>query len=479
MDNLGMDPRSEWTPERVALLGRNAFLVLVAAIVLGMFAVHANLYYVGAIVSAAVLTLMVVWQFEATLMIYALIAFIPWGKTPDLAVGGSGVGKGVFVSEIMLGYILMIWCGKYLFRVLPGNRPKSGFHTAIILYLVYSVLNLVNSFIFWDPHINREMQKPMANMAELMLRFLSAGAFVIFATSVTNTKWLKWITIAILTAGLYNTLNALAGSPIPIAAPWWPLITLLPAGYFCAVVLDSGKAIHWRILAGFAVVVMIVTIFFRNIGWVSGWLGLIPALAVVTYLKSRRFFAIVLVVVVLASAIAWPFLQKNVVEESKAGGDYDRFSLMRAGWRYATSFPLGVGLGNYRSYNIFYGEKWETTSYTSAHGTYSQHLSEMGIPGTILFLAILIGGCRWLLRSYRKMSPGFSRTFVLAAIGQIVGIAIAASVGDYIFPTYHNGGLCTFSATVYSWLIWGLAVAHVRIDTAKNEVLTVEEYVSC
>lgn len=62
------------------------------------------------------------------------------------------------------------------------------------------------------------------------------------------------------------------------------------------------------------------------------------------------------------------------------------------------------------------------------------------------------------------MLPGPSKTYLLAAMGQLVGISAAAFIGDYIVPAYHNGGIMTFSSTVYSWLIWGLAIAHIRIS---------------
>jgi hypothetical protein len=90
------------------------------------------------------------------------------------------------------------------------------------------------------------------------------------------------------------------------------------------------------------------------------------------------------------------------------------------------------------------------------------------MPGTVLFLAILVGGFLWLLRSYHDLPKGPSKTFLLAVMGQMAGIAAAASIGDYIIPSYHNGGLGTFSATVYSWLIWGLAIAHMRIAREQN-----------
>ena len=453
-----------WTPERVSALARDVAIVVFGGIVLGLFAAAAGAYYVVMAAAVAAIISLIVWQFEIVLIIYALAAFVPWGRTPDIAMGGSGLGKGLYVSQVLLGLLLAIWFVKYLLLTLPEHRIRSGFHLPIALYLGYSVLNVVHSYIFWDPHVNRMYQYPHVNAAELGIRFLSAGAFVMMATTVSSRKWLKWTTVALCVPGIYNLFKALFGLPLPVMAPWWPLIALLPVCYCYAVMLDGRSGRPARVGGGVVTAAAVYMTLIRGIGWISGWLALLAALGAVTLLNSRRLFVVLAVAVAVAVAAAWPFFHEKVVLESQAQGDYDRFALIKGSWKYATTFPLGVGLGNYRSYNSFYyGREWGTTTYTSAHSTYAQHLSEMGIPGLLLFLAILFSGGAWLVKSYRSAAPGISRTYLLAAFGQLVGISCAAFIGDYIIPTYHNGGLTTFSSTVYSWLVWGLAVAHVRL----------------
>jgi len=461
----GVGKSSDWTPERVALTGRNVGLVIAGGVAFGLFAVVMQLYWIAAAIGGSLLVGLVAWQFESALVLYALVAFVPWGRTPDMATGGSGVGKGLYVTEIMLGFLLAVWFGKYIFGTLPKNRIASGFYVPMGLYLGYCLINVWNSFLFWDIHVNRRYQYPTVNFVEIGLHALSVGALVMMATSISSRKWLNRVTVALMVAGAYHCVNGLLGGRIPIQAPWGSLLLLLPACYLWAIVLDPGQSWLRRGLAAGAVALAVLTVFVLSISWVSGWLGLFVALGVVTFIKSRKTFFALLAVVCVTCLVAWPFLHKNVVEESQSGGDYDRFALMAGAVKYASAFPLGVGLGNYRTYNSFYyGEKWGTTSYTSAHGTYSQHLSEMGFPGLVLFVSILIFGFRWMWVNYRAMLPGPSKTYLLAAMGQLVGISAAAFIGDYIIPTYHNGGIVTFSTAVYSWLIWGLAIAHVRIS---------------
>ena len=458
------------TPDRVAVGLRRTGWVLAAGVGLGIFAAIMQLYYVCALIGAMLLAGLIAWQFESTLMLYALIAFVPFGRTPDMAVGGSGIGKGLYVSELMLGFLLVVWFLKYIWGNLPKNRITSAFYLPSGFYIIYCLINVWNSYLFWDIHVDTSYQYPVVNFIEIMLRVLSIGALIMMATSIQDRRWLGRITLALIFSGIYNLVNSLLGNKIPISASWWSLLSFLPAGYLTAILLDSGRTVLVRMASSAVLALFIYVVLVRSISWVSGWMGLIVVILVTAYIANKRAFLVLLVLGGFGFAASWPFMHANVIAASEEEGDFDRFDLLKGGLKYASAFPLGVGLGNYRTYNSFhYGEKWGTTSYTSAHGTYSQHLSEMGFPGTILFLSILFFGFRWLLANYRKLPRGPSKTYILAVIGQMAGISAATFIGDYIVPTYHNGGIFTFSTTIYSWLIWGLAIAHVRISRQEAD----------
>jgi hypothetical protein len=463
VDSTYKSARVEWAPDRRPIRAGTLWFVALAGVFIGIFAIATNAYIIAAVVAGILLIGLTARQFQAALAIYALVAFVAWGRTPDLAVGGSGVGNGLYISELMLCLVLAVWFAKYLFGTLPTDRIKSGFHVPIALYIAYCVLNVVNSFIFWDSHIDPIHQHWQVNVTELGLRILSAGAFLVMATAPVSRRWLYWVTGAILAPGLYQLMNSSLGDVIPVKAVWWPLVIFLPAFYGWAYATDSANTWPKRMAWGFIVALSVFAILIRNLEWVSGWLGLGVGLGVVSLIRSRKLAAVLLLLTVVICAVIWPIIHSEVIVSSENERDFDRLSLLAGGWRYATTFPLGIGMGNYRSYNsYYYGDKWGTTSYTSAHGTYSQHLAEMGIPGLILLLAILVSGFTWMLRSYRSIEDRFTRTYLLAAMGQLAGIASAGILGDYIIPTYHNGGVVMFSATVYSWLIWGLSVAYVR-----------------
>lgn len=464
MRGLETSHRAEWTPERVAAVSRAVAFVAIGAVALGIFASIASAYYVAAIAGAIVVLLFISWRFEAALIIYALAAFIPWGQTPDLAVGLSGAGRGVYVSEIMLCLLLAVWVLKYLLKSLPRDRIRSGFHVPIALYLAYSVLNVVHSYLFWDPHVSKAYQSPMVNLTELGLRVLSAAAFAIVATGISSREWLKWTTILISVPGLVNLANRAVGDPVPLTAPRWEFIALLPISYCMIVLLSPQQGVFRRLVCGSVVLASFYVMLFKDICWVSGWLGLLAGLGLVTYFCNKRVLALGLVVLAIITVVAWPFFQMHVVEETQRSDDLHRVQLFAASWRYATTFPMGIGIGNYRSYNSYhYGREWNVPTHGSAHGIYAQHLTEMGIPGLVLFVGILVGGYRWMLKSYREMETSGPTRLLLACMAQLVGVSVASVIGDYIIPTYHNGGILNFSASVYCWMFWGLAVAQVRL----------------
>jgi hypothetical protein len=117
---------------------------------------------------------------------------------------------------------------------------------------------------------------------------------------------------------------------------------------------------------------------------------------------------------------------------------------------------------------------WNTTQFSSAHGTYAQTLSETGWPGLITLLLFMAVTIRMLFGYWRVLPPGVTKTYLLGALGATCGIFVAAFNGDYIFPAYHNGGLGSFGATVYTFLLIGVAMA-----IAKEQSIVWTKHGSC
>lgn len=143
----------------------------------------------------------------------------------------------------------------------------------------------------------------------------------------------------------------------------------------------------------------------------------------------------------------------------------DRTRMLIAAVRYAEAFPLGVGPGNYRMVNQYYGRKdvWNTTQFTSAHGTLAQTLSETGWAGLIALITMITAILRCLWKRSREDSV------VMGIAAGCTAIAFASFLGDYLFPTYHNGGLAHFGSTIVFWLAAGIGIASPQQSETENE----------
>ena len=140
--------------------------------------------------------------------------------------------------------------------------------------------------------------------------------------------------------------------------------------------------------------------------------------------------------------------------------------MARGALLYALKFPLGVGPGNYRAYNIFYGgpTEWNTDDASPLRTASTRRRwpnsasSACSSPCCSSWRALVM-----LARFYRRMPPGPSRTFVLGLAGMWAGICAASGIGDYLIPVYYNNAVSTMATTIYAWFGLGIAVAHARL----------------
>lgn len=467
-------------PEDILRLIGAAGLILVVGLVLGGFTFHelngrGTAYYVLALCLGVVLTAVAFQRFELALALFISVIWINFGGTPDLAKGvSSGTGKSLFPVELGVMFLIFIWIlrsvglGRLRIAWTPMNWP-------LVAYLLFSVWTAVNGYLFWDPALTRfyaglpggGRTAPQVTVLELMLRVLSVSTFWLIASSLTDVRWLRRISLLLMLPGVlicllyYHVLPSVGGwKP---AGDWSALVEILPACALWAWLLEArSKSPGLRVLAWVGLGMLVFQLFFVGISWISGWLALFVGLFFIALLKSKRLFAGLVALGLILVLASVPFLKTHVIQDVETSGDMDRFSLLRGALLYALHFPFGIGPGNFRAYNTYYGSAsmWHTTVYTSAHDFYAQTLSEMGFAGLLLTLLWVFVGIWMLVRFYRQCPPGFSRTTILSIAGAWTGICAAGVVGDYLIPVYHNGGLINLSSTIYAWIGLGVAVAH-------------------
>ncbi len=450
-------------------------LLLLCGLVVGNFTFHElstrkTSYFIIAACVAVVLTALAYRRFQPVLAFFVGAMCLGIGGTPDLAQGNSGGGKGLYPVEIEAMFLLFVWAlrgvGLRKFRVV-----RTPMNLLLGLYLAYSVWSAANGWLFWDPAVSHfyagqpggGKTAPQVIVLELTLRLLSFVMFWLLASNINKAKWVRWSAWLLLLPGALVLLASLHLLPMLVGG-WSTLFEFVFGCTLWAFILEGGGTARTRFGAGVLLAMLIFEVFFVNIRWISGWIGLFSGLAFVTFLKSRRLLVVLLCVAAVLAFLSQPFLKSRVVEKVQTSGDLDRFSMQKAAVKYALKFPLGIGPGNFRAYNVYYGGRnvWNTTGYTSAHSFYGQALSETGFPGFLLVLAWVISGVVMLTGFYRRSPPGPGRIRILGIAGMWAGLCTSAYLGDYLIPVYHNGGLGNMTSTIYAWLGLGIAVAQAR-----------------
>ncbi len=385
-------------------------------------------------------------------------------RTPDVATGGSGGGQGLPLSQLGLAALLVVWIAKR-FAAQNFGLYKMPLLVPAALYLFVCFWSTINSLVFRDPQVMAHsfVQYTQVNILEMALRVLALGAAVMIANEL-NGRALRAAAVVLLVPGL-ATFSGLV--PFLPSSTYLTFAQVISASVLTAFVLTRQGAL-WIRVAGAAFALSILgALLLNGTEWVSGWFSCMVALTVVTFFANRRLLVVACVLVTLLVLVRFDYFYQAVYVTNFYKGKLtnNRTDMIRAGVLYATKFPLGIGLGNYRQYNQWYGSKevWNTTSFSSAHGTIGQALSETGFLGLFALLLLLASIVRMLYHAWRVLPPGRAKSYVLGALGAFVGVASAAAFnGDYIFPTYHNGAMATFGATVYLFFLIGVAGAIAR-----------------
>ncbi len=482
--DAGHEPGFSLRPEDILRVVLAGIVVLIGGLTLGNLTFHelqtrGTGYFILAGSIAIILTAIAFYRFQPTVALFTGLLWITTGGTPDIAQGvSSGTGKALYPVELGALFLLFIWILRGV-SLRQFQIVRTPINKWLIAYFAFSVFTAANGWLFWDPALTHAYaglpgggKTPIPVVVlELMQRVLSIGMFWLMGSILTDPVWLRRSSYVLLVPGAIALIAHLHHLP-DILNVYNGLLEIVLACALWAWLLEKPESSTpgRRMLAWLCLALIIFQVFYMNLRWISGWIGLFIGLFFVAWLKSRRLFAGLIGGGGLLILLAQPFLKSQVLHKVQTSGDLDRFSMQHAALMYALHFPLGVGPGNFRAYNMYYGSPamWNTTTYTSAHNFYGQALSEMGFGGLILTLAWVIAGVLMLARFYRRSPPGFSRTMILAIGGMWAGLCGASYLGDYLIPVYHNGGLANLGTTIYAWIGLGIAVAHARANGALD-----------
>ena len=247
--------------------------------------------------------------------------------------------------------------------------------------------------------------------------------------------------------------NVLAGSLIALM----PLLLAMP--------LFAWKELGWgeRILFGVGLIIAMAGLLLTQSR--SALLALSAALMIVFILRSSWFWIAPLAVLLVGLGLLVNFGQEEFVlrftDLISIEGLGQRADIWTRAVYMIQDFPLtGVGLGHFsEAFRIFYPMSLDPTSHMPhAHNLFLQVGADLGIPGLVLWLSILLSSlaAAWAVyRRGKKIDRALVRAFGAGLLGCQLAIILHGFFDSVLWGEIRIAPLV--------WWIWGMSIAALNV----------------
>jgi O-antigen ligase len=436
---------------------------------------------VGVLALAAALGLFVSKQhrFDGTLILVAFVAllvaslWLRWG-TGEISLAGVMVAGGLLnfyalptgtesrvpFSLLIAGVIVLRWV---LTLVLDKNRavPASPITKPVLAFAIVSIVSFGWSTVLRDSDVWVPRSWPVIQSAALMVNILLPLLAMFIAVTVRDVCWLRrfaWIliglgTITILADVLHLPLGSFYASGAGGLFRSWVAVLAYAMALFDRE-LSLGKRALLFALAGAWLYYAIGP----GISWMSGWLPMIVAVGIVTLLRSRKLFVVMLVSVVLIVGLNTGYYYQKVIGDSTAEGDLQRLTLWQMNLDLVAKHPVfGVGPAGYAVYNMAYHPQ----DARSTHNNYFDVLAQTGAVGLLVFLWLFGRFLRygWQARRALRRTYGFEEALACATFGGCFAALMGMMLGDWVLPFAYNQTIRGFDNAVFTWIMLGAMIS--------------------
>jgi len=372
-------------------------------------------------------------------------AFIPL-KIP------TGRGSPLVGSLLLSIFLVGIWIIKMMLvdkrlvlKPSPANIPALGF-------MAVTVISLIWSNILRDPLVSAPSIFVFVQLGAASVMVISPAVTLLVANLIDSLRHIKIMVGIILAIGVIglvenflnvNLLTVIGG----LTSAWIVCIA------FGLALFNDHIRLGWKVALIGLVGAWFLWNLVLNLNWYAGWLPGLVAVCVIAFLRSKRLFLAILVLLAVYILINRNSIADNIVFKQSNDGD-TRLAAWNANWSITSQhLLLGTGPAGYAAYymSLFPNQAMAT------HNNYIDIIAETGIVGTVFFLW-LFGALVWqgfkVVRRLRGRRD-FLEAVSVAIFGGLIGCIAIMAFGDWMVPFAYTQTIAGFNYTVYSWLFIG------------------------
>lgn len=435
---------------------------LAASIVVGYFASRGSTRVPLAAIGlpAAVFGIyMLTRKFE---LLVALLPVLALAVPIDISTGTyTQLPISLLLTLALLGVWILTAVVRSRWRVTPSpiNRPMA-------LFALLMCISTVWGTVWRDPVLNMGLFKnfQVVQIASLITYLASIGAALLIGNFVNTRRRLKFLLGCFILFGTLMTITQLFSIPQGFLNDrgLWGLWTVIPA---LALILVHPR-LHWgwRVALLVLIAANLYQTIYMNLLWKSGWIPTVVAIFVAVFIRSRTWFAILMVAVVILVISQQAFFIQMIEDEINEGAD-GRIGMWEINLRIINDHWLfGTGPAGYAPYYLTYYPQ----DARSTHNNYLDILAQFGVVGTLSWFAFALIATYEGFRLYRIAPQGLMKVAALAATSGWVGAQVSMFFGDWLLPFAYNQTITGYKYTVYSWIFLGLLISLRHMITARS-----------
>jgi O-antigen ligase len=370
---------------------------------------------------------------------YLLVSVMPMIQHPLWA---SVLGEFTLVKY--LGFV----CFGYALIYAPSSRTTGSFFSTwqIRWFMILTGLTAISWFLFG---------RMLPFEISPLMSFISFCMFFITTLIVVDSlDRLRYVLLVALGSVVYASLHVIRewqkyGGMASGYRPGWvtgdpnyyslSVVLLLPLAFYM-LKLETHPGIRWFIKS-FLVLGLFGLTLAASRGALLG-LGVSIVFFGLRSPKRLKFFVIAAVVLLPLMAVApsSPLSRLISPDRHDQHSADTRTALWQAGWEMAKENPLtGIGAGNFKMF-VWRYKVVDNTPTNIAHNTYVEALAEMGFPGLIAFLGVIVAtfiSLERLRKSTREKGPALvhasAEAIQVGLVGYVFAIVFVSSMAQKLF----------------------------------------------
>ena len=392
---------------------------------------------------------------------YGVLLMALSGGTMNFITVGTGTESRLVVSLLLAFFLMGLWIVQSLVNKRPILRP-SPVNVPILAFMGVNIIATIWYFFMkdelltiWSPRF------VIVQLAALTLNLLMPAVTLMVANNIRDVKWFRPLVGIVLFIAALNAVTKIFELPIhSMLDNGSKGLFVMWGGVFAYTQLLMNKelSVSHKLFMAFTLLAILYYYVGKTSLWISGWLPLFVAIAVVTFFYSRRLFVVMMIVALIIIAYKFDYLYAKVVTDNVNEGGLGRLDIWRMNLAHVANHPLfGMGSAGYAPYNMFYHPQ----DARSTHNNYFDVLAQTGIIGFLCFVWLLTRFVRVGL-SVQKAFAGkrnFEEMFALATLGGCMGAIVGMALGDWVLPFAYNQTIAGFDNAQYTWLFLGCMVS--------------------